>query len=70
MSKDLVSDILLQIQEQQQADSKVLHELKGNIEVRVKKLEDASHLNWWITYIVTPALMLAHGVARKFGVQI
>jgi hypothetical protein len=70
MSKDLVTDILLQMQEQQQADSRVLHEMKGNIDVRVKKLEDAQRLNWWMTYVVTPAFMLAHAVARQFGVRV
>jgi hypothetical protein len=70
MSQDLVKDILLQIQEQQLIDSRVLHEMKGSITERVKKLEDAHRLNWWMTYVVTPFLMIAHGVARRLGVNV
>ncbi len=70
MSQDLLKDILLQMQEQQQVDSRVLHEMKGNLDVRVKKLEDAARLNWWMTYVITPVLLLLHGVARKLGANI
>lgn len=70
MTQNLSNDLLLQMHEQQMLDSKVLHELKGNMDVRVKKLEDAARLNWYMTYIVTPCLMLAHAVARTFGVKV
>lgn len=70
MSKDLTNDLLLQIQEQQQLDSRTLHEMKGNLDVRVKKLEDSQRYNWWTTYVITPVLMLATAVARNFGVKL
>ena len=70
MTQSLNNDLLLQILEQQQSDSKVLHELKGNIDTRVKSLESAAGHNWWMTYVITPCLMIAHGAARHFGVRI
>lgn len=70
MSQDFVKDLLLQIQEQQTADSKVLHELKGNMEPRIKSLENAQTRNWWMTYVVTPVLFLASSTARHFGVRL
>jgi len=70
MSQDLIKDILLQMQDQQQKDSQVLHELKGNLTVRVDKLESAQNRQWWMTYVVTPTLVLGHAMARKFGVNI
>lgn len=70
MSQDFVKDVLLQIQEQQLSDSKVLYELKGNMSARVEKLENAATHNWWFTYVVTPILLLASATARHFGVKI
>jgi hypothetical protein len=69
MNNNLTNDLLLQILEKQQEDSQVLHELKGNIDVRVKKLEDAQSYNWWATYVVTPSLMVLHGIARSMGAK-
>lgn len=69
-SNSLSNDLLLQILDQQKKDSDILHELKGDVTVRVIKLEDAAHFNWWTTYVVTPLLMIAHGTARHFGVKI
>ena len=39
-------------------------------EGRVTKLEKAQERQWWMTFVVTPFLLLAHGVARKFGVNV
>ena len=69
-SNTLSNDLLLQIIDKQYEHSEVLHELKGDISVRVRKLEDAQHLNWWMTYVITPVLMVLHGAARAFGVKI
>lgn len=65
-----IMEVLLAVQRQQQDDSKVLHELKGNVEARVSSLERAATRNWWMTYVVTPFLMIAHAVARHFGVRV
>jgi hypothetical protein len=70
MSSELNNQILLAIQKQQIADSLVLHELKGSMEPRVKALETAATRNWWMTYVVTPILMIGHALLRKFGVQV
>ena len=70
MSSNLTNDLLCQILEKQSQDSMVLHELKGNIDVRVKKLEDAAHLNWWATYVVTPSIAVVYGIARACGVRV
>ncbi len=67
---DLSNDILLEIQRQQMLDSGVLHELKGNMEPRIKALENAATRNWWMTYVVTPILMIGHAIARSLGAKI
>jgi hypothetical protein len=69
-SVSLSNDLLLQILDQQKADSGVLHELKGDINNRVKNLENAQNHNWWATYVITPFLMVAHATARHLGAKI
>lgn len=69
-SVSLSNDLLLQILDQQKTDSGVLHELKGDIGNRVKSLEDAASHNWWMTYVITPALLVLHATARHFGVKV
>ncbi len=66
----LTNDLLMQLLEAREADSKILHELKGGIEVRVGKLETAASHNWWATYVIVPLFGLAHGIAAHFGVKI
>jgi hypothetical protein len=39
-------------------------------EGRVTKLEKQHERQWWVTYVVTPCLILASHVAQKFGVKI
>lgn len=72
MSADLqfIKDTLLQMQEEQISQGKVLAELKGNITVRVESLEGSRKLNWWATYVVAPVLGVAHGVAAHYGIRV
>ena len=37
---------------------------------RVTALESSHRRQWWVTVAIAPALALAHGIARKLGVQI
>ena len=37
---------------------------------RVRKLEDADKRQWWITYVVTPAIIAAGHIARAFGSKV
>ena len=37
---------------------------------RISKLEGAQTRQWWMTYVITPFLLIAHAFARKFGAQI
>lgn len=37
---------------------------------RVTKLEAAATRNWWMTYVVTPFLFLAKGIAVHFGAKV
>lgn len=69
-SNNLSNDLLLQILDNQQKDSAVLHELKGDITVRVEKMERSQQLNWWTTYVVTPALMIFTALARHLGAKV
>lgn len=69
-SATLSNDLLLKIIDYQEANSKVLHELKGDINIRVKTLEDAATHNWWMTYVITPFLIVLHVIARYLGAKI
>lgn len=69
-SNNLSNDLLMQILDQQTVDSKTLHELKGTVLSRVEVLESAARHNWWMTYVVTPSLFIAHATARHLGVKI
>jgi hypothetical protein len=37
---------------------------------RINKIEKSLERQWWMSYVVTPFLLVAHAFARKFGVQI
>lgn len=37
---------------------------------RITKLESAATRNWWMTYVVTPALFIGHAIARNMGARI
>jgi len=73
---DLTNDILIQIHEQQLRSAEALGRIEADIralagpEGRVTKLERAGTRNFWISTAVAPALALAHGLARKFGVNV
>jgi hypothetical protein len=69
-SNNIGNDLLMQILNQQTVDSKTLHELKGTVLSRVEVLESAARNNWWMTYVVTPLLFVAHATARQLGVKI
>lgn len=70
MSQDFIKDILLQMQEEQAAQGKMLAEMKGNLHVRVESLEGSRRLNWWTTYVVMPVLGIAHAVCAHFGIRV
>jgi hypothetical protein len=70
MTQNINNDLLLQIAEQQAADSKVLHEMKGNLVARVESLESTHKWNKVMTYVVTPFLVVVSTVARHFGVKV
>lgn len=50
-------------------EGKLDEALKADRE-RLTKLEKAHERQWWMSYVITPFIVIAHGVARKFGVQI
>lgn len=39
-------------------------------EGRITKLEKAAERQWWVTYVVTPAIIAVGHAARAFGVKI
>lgn len=39
-------------------------------EGRVTKLERSAERNWWMTYVITPTLFIAKGIAGHFGVKV
>lgn len=40
------------------------------VSARVDKLEAAQTRQWWMTYVVTPCLFVAHAIARNMGAKI
>ena len=75
-SNNLSNDLLLQILEHQQDNARTLGEVKSDIasltgpQGRVTTLEHSATRNWWMSYVVTPCLMIAHAVARSMGARI
>lgn len=55
-------------------DIRVICERNANhneaITERVGKLEKAQERSWWVSYVVTPIIILASGIARAMGVKI
>lgn len=55
-------------------DIKVLCERNANhneaVTERVTKLEKAGERQWWVSYVVTPILILLGHIARAMGVKI
>lgn len=68
MDADIV-DILLEIKSELSRTTTLVEGLAGP-EGRIKKLEVDNTRQWWLAVAIAPALALAHGVARKLGVQI
>jgi hypothetical protein len=72
----LSNDLLLQIIEHQHESARVLGEIRSDItnlagpEGRIKKLENSQTLNWWMTYVVTPCLLLARSIAHALGAKV
>lgn len=50
-------------------EGKLDEALKADRE-RLGKIEKSLERQWYMSYVVTPFLVIAHGLARKFGVQI
>lgn len=40
------------------------------VTLRVTKLEAAQTRQWWVSYVITPIVVLASSVARAMGVKI
>lgn len=72
MSSDIqfVKDTLLQMQEEQVAQGKLLAEMKGNVTARVDSLEHSRKTNFWTTYVVAPLLGIAHAVCAHYGIRV
>jgi hypothetical protein len=76
MTGNLQNDLLLQIQEQQVENARILGKIAADVEAlagpkgRVSKLENHETRNFWVSIAIAPALALAHGIARKLGVNI
>lgn len=68
MDNDMVR-ILLEIQEDIATTKTMVEGLSGP-DGRIKKLENDQTRQWWMTVCVIPALAVAHGIARKLGVQV
>lgn len=55
-------------------DIRVLCERNANhneaIGARVTKLEDAQTRHWWVSYVITPIVIVISSVARAMGVKI
>jgi hypothetical protein len=72
----LSNDLLLQILDHQQQNALTLGQIKSDVtalagpEGRVTKLENGATRNFWMSYVITPFLMIAHAVARNMGVRI
>lgn len=65
-----MSDHLIEIaQAVGRMEGKLDEALKSDRE-RISKIETSLERQWWMTYVVTPFLFVAHAFARKFGVQI
>ena len=48
-------------------------QMRGDVDgiaLRIGIVEKANTRHWWVTVCIAPALALAHGIARKLGVQI
>lgn len=71
-----IFDLLQSIRETQLDQATRQGEMAANIEAlagvhgRVTKLEHAATRNFWISTLVAPVLALAHGIARKYGVNV
>lgn len=37
---------------------------------RIERLEDEAKAQWWVTVAISPVLLVLHGFARKFGIDV
>lgn len=65
-----MSDHLIEIAQAVGRMEGMLDEALKSDRERISKIEQSLERQWWMTYVITPMLLVAHGVARKFGVQI
>jgi hypothetical protein len=76
MSQDAIFSLLQDIRETQLHQAELQGKMSSDIEAlagphgRVTNLEHAQTRNFWTATLVAPILALAHGVARKYGVNI
>lgn len=64
-------NMLRDIHEGQIEQARTLGRIEGNYTStcdRLDKLEASATRNWWMTYVVTPALVIGHGILKYLRV--